>query len=34
MHYMKIEIKLNAQNFKIAHKYPHRDVCATYHLHH
>jgi len=26
--------KLNAQNFPLLHKYPHREVCATYHLSH
>ena len=25
---------LNAQNFILTHEYPHRDVCATYHLRH
>ena len=25
-------VKLNAQNFLLSHEYPHRDVCATYHL--
>jgi len=25
-------VKLNAENFILSHEYPHRDVCATYHL--
>ena len=27
-------VKLNAEKFILSHEYPHRDVCATYHLPH
>jgi len=30
--YVLYGVKLNAQNFLFSHEYPHRDVCATYHL--